>query len=443
MPSKVSFLGGMVVGVAASGVLFYAFYDILRPRVGNGSNSRKVGSNNTHTTTTTTTIVRKGNSITSEKSTGGENKRYSEPVPLTSPSPHTKVSPSALSCTRMRSIQLSYTSVGVIESCFPSCRGTPRQGFLMPSARATLWLHNDISADTIDGLSGFSHIWVIFHFHRNKASHRQTGSQSTKNLKRISAKQAAGIAKRQRPRFKAKINPPKLPSGIKVGVFSARTPHRPNAVGLTMCRLEKVDVKNRCLFISGVDLVEGTPVIDIKPYVPHYDSLPTAEVAEWVQNSLAAPMLEVIIEPNARAIMAKEVALLVAAEQAAVHNPINIRSSRKSQKNEGKQTDNSWRSSQHAEPIMPTALRVYNSVDSLERAVTEMLRLDINSGGTSNKVKRGKFGKGNNIGGNGSTAEDPVRVFFTVLDGLKFECHWRQHESGSVRVVNVSRAEAT
>ena len=147
-------------------------------------------------------------------------------------------------------------------------------------------------------------------------SRKQTGTELTKqhagnSNKKISHKQAAGIAKRRRPRFKAKISPPKLPSG-KVGVFSARTPHRPNAIGLTLCRLENVDMERRCLTLSGIDLVEGTPVVDIKPYVPHYDSIPEALVPDWVQNSLTAPMLDVIIEPNAKASIAKEVALLAA-----------------------------------------------------------------------------------------------------------------------------------
>ena len=71
-------------------------------------------------------------------------------------------------------------------------------------------------------------------------------------------------------------------------------------------------MERRCLTLSGIDLVEGTPVVDIKPYVPHYDSIPEALVPDWVQNSLTAPMLDVIIEPNAKASIAKEVALLAA-----------------------------------------------------------------------------------------------------------------------------------
>ena len=139
--------------------------------------------------------------------------------------------------TKTSPVALHYVSVGFIDSCFASCRGTPRQGFLMPSAKALLVLHSDISEHTLEGLANYSHVWVLFHFHKNKIPKDRTKT----------AKQRAGIQKRKRPRFKAKINPPKLTDGTKVGVFSARTPHRPNAIGLTLVRLEKVDIHNMVL----------------------------------------------------------------------------------------------------------------------------------------------------------------------------------------------------
>ena len=78
------------------------------------------------------------------------------------------------------------------------------------------------------------------------------------------------------------------------------------------------------------------------------------------------------------------------------------------------------------------ALRVYNSVDDVERAVTEMLRLDINSGGTLKKARR--------EGERRKQTKTRKRIFYTVLDGLKFECHWQQHGAGAIRVVGVTRA---
>ena len=194
-----------------------------------------------------------------------------------------------------------------------------------------------------------------------------------------------------------------MQSGAKVGVFSARTPHRPNAIGLTLCRLEGIDMKNKRVHLSGVDLVDGTPVIDIKPYVPHYDSIPEATVPEWVQNSLSAPLLDVVIEPKAKKTMMTEVEAL-------------------RERNAAQETQKGKKA---------PGLRIYASFSALERAVIEMLRLDINSGGTLNKVKRNSAP---------SADTSPMRIFFTILDGLKFECHWQQDGDRVVRVVGVTRA---
>lgn len=84
----------------------------------------------------------------------------------------------------------------------------------MPSSKASLLLHNDISEHTLLGLSDYSHVWILFHFHKNRVS--------TTNTKSMTKKQRMGILQRKRPPFKAKINPPKLKNGAKVGVFSAR-----------------------------------------------------------------------------------------------------------------------------------------------------------------------------------------------------------------------------
>ena len=80
--------------------------------------------------------------------------------------------------------------------------------------------------------------------------------------------------------YTAKIAPPVL-GGKKVGVFATRTPHRPNPIGLSVVRLDSISTSPNAIHISGVDLVNGTPVIDIKPYVPSYDSVPGATSPEW------------------------------------------------------------------------------------------------------------------------------------------------------------------
>ncbi|XP_069482488.1 tRNA (adenine(37)-N6)-methyltransferase isoform X2 [Ambystoma mexicanum] len=108
------------------------------------------------------------------------------------------------------------------------------------------------------GLDQFSHVWVLFVFHQN-------GHMSCK----------------------AKVQPPRL-NGAKTGVFSTRSPHRPNAIGLTLAKLEKVE--GGTIYLSGIDMIQGTPVLDIKPYIadydsPHHASLPSNELSVQEEQS--------------------------------------------------------------------------------------------------------------------------------------------------------------
>ena len=315
--------------------------------------------------------------------------------------------------TRTSPVALHYVSVGFIDSCFASCRGTPRQGFLMPSAKALLVLHSDISEHTLEGLANYSHVWVLFHFHKNKIPKDRTKT----------AKQRAGIQKRKRPRFKAKINPPKLTDGTKVGVFSARTPHRPNAIGLTLVRLEKVDIQKKTLTLSGVDLVHGTPVVDIKPYVPHYDAIPTATVPQWVATSLSTSMLNVEITDQVQTSMANYL---------------------KDRKNGGSTSASAATKKKRKKRGTATRTHLYNDVDTMVHAVVEMLQLDMNSGATANKVLQAAKEKetetekekevGVETGKGNSGMERKARVFYASLDGFKYTCKWYEEQQNIVVV---------
>ena len=138
-------------------------------------------------------------------------------------------------------------------------------GTLAAHARAHLVLHSSVPPAAIEGMESFSHCWVLFRFHINVESTKQR-------------------AKGSGTRYAAKVVPPRA-HGKKVGVFSTRSPHRPNALGLSLCRVEAVDLKTRTLSLLGLDLVDGTPVYDIKPYIP-WDSVGRAQlrVPAWVEN---------------------------------------------------------------------------------------------------------------------------------------------------------------
>jgi len=172
---------------------------------------------------------------------------------------------------------LHVTPIGVVRSIYKLCVGTPRQGLLAPSARGyidLLKLGNSSPVTSVNGLEGFSHIWIVFVFHLN------TQSKGSKKIK-------------------SKIAPPAL-GGEKVGIYATRTPHRYNPIGMSLCKLERietVDKRNVRIHVSGLDLVDGTPVLDIKPYVPVYDSvIGEVRVPHWVESGLCLRKPVTILE---------------------------------------------------------------------------------------------------------------------------------------------------
>lgn len=157
--------------------------------------------------------------------------------------------------TKSSSDETSFTmkEIGTIQSPFPQRAGCPRQGTLAPHVRSRLILHHSYSRQIVDGLEAYSHIWIIFSFHLNPRG--KAKGQCAKTM------------------FTAqKIKPPRAPT--KMGILATRAPHRPNPVGLSLCLLEDittVTIHGRThisLSVRGLDLVDGTPVYDIKPYVP-------------------------------------------------------------------------------------------------------------------------------------------------------------------------------
>ncbi|XP_073520506.1 tRNA (adenine(37)-N6)-methyltransferase isoform X2 [Phyllobates terribilis] len=145
--------------------------------------------------------------------------------------------------------------IGYIESCFTGKNGTPRQPSICSLSRGSLRISKKVFNNpehSLMGLQQFSHLWILFIFHKN-------GHLSCK----------------------AKVQPPRL-NGAKTGVFSTRSPHRPNAIGLTLAKLDKVE--GDTIHLSGIDMIQGTPVIDIKPYIAEYDSpRSTVSPTEYLQ----------------------------------------------------------------------------------------------------------------------------------------------------------------
>lgn len=134
--------------------------------------------------------------------------------------------------------------IGTLQSDYPDKFGVPRQPGLARAARAILTLVPPFDDPLcVRGLDDFSHIWVSFIFHQSP------------------------------DRWSPMVRPPRLGGNKKVGVFASRSPNRPNRLGLSLVELERVDTHRGVrLHLKGADLVDGTPVVDIKPYLPWADS---------------------------------------------------------------------------------------------------------------------------------------------------------------------------
>jgi tRNA-Thr(GGU) m(6)t(6)A37 methyltransferase TsaA len=155
----------------------------------------------------------------------------------------------------------SFHPIGYVQSVFEKRLGTPRQPGIVTAAHSTIVLNSALK-QSIDSLNEFSHLWVLFAFHNN-----------TNIQKRL-------LAKKPFDGLKLLVEPPKAQSR-KVGVLSCRTPHRPNPIGLSLCRIVRVD-QGGTIEVAGLDCLDGTPVIDIKPYLPIIECVGDAKVPDWI-----------------------------------------------------------------------------------------------------------------------------------------------------------------
>ncbi|MDN0074640.1 tRNA (N6-threonylcarbamoyladenosine(37)-N6)-methyltransferase TrmO [Crenobacter sp. SG2303] len=140
---------------------------------------------------------------------------------------------------------VTFAPIGVIHSPYKEKFGIPRQPSLVPAARITLELVPPFDQpDAVRGLEAFSHVWIHFVFH-------ETAARGWTPL----------------------VRPPRLGGNARVGVFASRSTHRPNPLGLSLVELLGVDTTNGVrLLLGGADLLDGTPVLDIKPYIPFVEA---------------------------------------------------------------------------------------------------------------------------------------------------------------------------
>lgn len=141
--------------------------------------------------------------------------------------------------------------IAVIHTDFPEKFGVPRQSGLVPELKGEIIFEKEYAVnEAVRGLEEYSHIWLLWEFDRNESKE-----------------------------WSPTVRPPRLGGDKRMGVFATRSPFRPNSIGMSVVKLDKVEIRSGVgpvLLVSGIDLVDKTPIIDIKPYLPHVDSVKDA-----------------------------------------------------------------------------------------------------------------------------------------------------------------------
>lgn len=223
-----------------------------------------------------------------------------------------------------------------------------------------------MSEHSLENLDEYEYVWLTFVFNKNVGK-----------KKNISG--TGGHTRR------AKVFAPKNDSKKRVGVFSTRSPHRPNAIGQTLARIELV--KKNVLYLTGIDLVDGTPILDIKPYVPHYDSIPGAKVPAWVSKAFHSPRLDVVFSSKARE---------------SIHRCVRF-------------------------------CEFYNDSEELSKALTQVIAQDMRSGNT-----RRRHGRRDDVP---ATVAKKTETFCFSFDGLRVMCEAETPGVVCVRDVSSRRGD--
>lgn len=147
--------------------------------------------------------------------------------------------------------QVTMKVIARMKSDFPTKFGIPRQSGLVDELRSTIVFEPEFrNPDALRGIEGYSHLWLIWQF-----------------------------SEAVREDWSPTVRPPRLGGNTRMGVFATRSPFRPNAIGLSSVKLlgvEQTEEHGTVLHVGGADLMDGTPIFDIKPYIPYGDSHPDA-----------------------------------------------------------------------------------------------------------------------------------------------------------------------
>lgn len=141
--------------------------------------------------------------------------------------------------------------IATIKTDFPEKFGLPRQSGLIKELKGEIIFEKEYAVEeAVRGLSEYSHLWIIWEFSEAK-----------------------------RENWSPTVRPPRLGGDVRMGVFATRSPFRPNPIGMSVVKLDSIEIRKNTgplLHVSGIDMMDGTPIYDIKPYLPHIDSIPDA-----------------------------------------------------------------------------------------------------------------------------------------------------------------------
>lgn len=177
-----------------------------------------------------------------------------------------------------------------IETDFVAKFGIPRQSGLIEGVQGKIIFEPEYrNPDAVRGLEDFSHVWLLWEFSEARRRSGNGMSEPSDDNGMISAESSG----HEDSGWSATVAPPRLGGKVRKGVFATRSPYRPNSIGLSSVRLERLVQDEKLgpvLYVSGVDLLDGTPIYDIKPYLAYTDSHPEAVdgfAAETVDYELA------------------------------------------------------------------------------------------------------------------------------------------------------------
>lgn len=167
---------------------------------------------------------------------------------------------------------MEYAKIATIHNDFRTKFGVPRQSGLAPSAESAIVFEPDYrNVEALRGLEGYSHLWLLWDF---SEAHRPEGQWSPT------------------------VRPPRLGGNQRMGVWATRSPFRPNPIGLSSVRILRIELSSPegpRIFVSGADMMDGTPILDIKPYLPFTDCHPDARGGFAAEANAAIQPLQVEI----------------------------------------------------------------------------------------------------------------------------------------------------